>query len=1306
MVHPRWPILPLLLASCIVPWQLEAQEQWFPIGPAPIQNAQTYGFNGTNPGSRVNASGRATVIAVNPDNPSDVWLGTATGGVWHSTDAGTTGMGWKPQTDFADSLAIGAIALDDCTTVRCNTIWVGTGENNIRRHTYYGAGLLRGTWIGGEFPGYSFAPVGDTPTRFARGNVIDIVVDGSDLYIAVSSGVTSSASQSTVSAPPPPDGYGIHHSPDGGATWSLLAPSPDGARPSDLERTPGGDLLAGFMGRGIFRRVGSAWCPLHPGLTVPAGCPPPATGLPDPGPASGPAFDHVEIAIAPSDPMTLYVVLGRCPSVTRDACVPELYRSSDGGASWEQATAGSTTGAIETYSRYTHALTVHPAEAGTLIYGGLKLWRSSDAGESFGQLGSPTIHPDHQDIVYPDPADPSLLYSANDGGFYYSTNGGTTWLSGNYDLQIAQFYSVGVDEVVDAGPGTTAVLGGTQDNGTNLFNGSRIWQHVLDADGGDSAIQDAWRMYATQQLIAPYASSGGGGLGSWSSIASGLFGTSAFYPPLVQHPVTKDVYFATDQLFRRPASGGAPFAPESPDFDTSGTVYPDIETTNTISAVAVAPSDAARIYVGHYDGAIWRTRAGGPCPGLEPDGVTPTCWEEVGGPNVSGDGLPDTVVSSLAVDPTDPDRVYATFSGFGSGPRVFTNGSAGSGAWSAMATGLPEIPANVVRVDPDDPSTLWLGTDRGIFRWTDPGTGWEGFGPARGMPNVPVDDIGIDNFRGRVYAATFGRGMFLLTTEPVLYTYEGWMDDEIWDILIYGEGFKASGGITSCTVEVIQEDGTICASGTEDAYGDTTVRIDPDSGTLVTDRQFYWEGKPVIAACLSGNCVGGADIDDCISPTNRIASVRVICGGQVGFASASPQCPQQANPPSSVLSAGSSPLDAETDGRFDVLVAIASTSVANGGDRVLCGTRVAYEAEDTAMAVARRVRDAVNAASSCVEAGVTASVPEVPERDRAGGEDFPQALPLVRVRAPGITGGQLVVSLRTAPGEATGVCFNLDSLGVLALNQLAIMRTAFDTPLGGAEGGTVTLLEQSPIGSCEITVPTTPGQSAEQIAAAVRHAFMTTGTPGLPTCEARQNPHDLMLDGPGLVSVFPTRLTVCSTDPGVGFTVGPDGVDLAGFPVDGAEEAAARRRGFGLLMGSSIPVDEADPVLDSGFGMRIDYRLPLAPRWTLVPALGYSGFNGEAGVPDRDLWDLTVAGRYQPLGGAGIRFFAEIGPGLYLPATGSTDLGLRLATGVNVPVAPAPDPVLELELGLEGHLVFGDDQPDFLRPYLGLVVRH
>src|SRR5262249_9477077 len=103
---------------------------WFPMGPAPIM------------GFYKESSGRAISIAVNPANGDDIWLGTAGGGLCHSTNGG---VNWQPTSDNEAPLAIGALALDGCNQAGCTTIYAGTGENGIRRDTYYGRGLLVGS---------------------------------------------------------------------------------------------------------------------------------------------------------------------------------------------------------------------------------------------------------------------------------------------------------------------------------------------------------------------------------------------------------------------------------------------------------------------------------------------------------------------------------------------------------------------------------------------------------------------------------------------------------------------------------------------------------------------------------------------------------------------------------------------------------------------------------------------------------------------------------------------------------------------------------------------------------------------------------------------------------------------------------------------------------------------------------------------------------------------------------------------------------------------------------------------------------
>ena len=468
----------------------------------------------------------------------------------------------------------------------------------------------------------------------------------------------------------------------------------------------------------------------------------------------------------------------------------------------------------------------------------------------------------------------------------------------------------------------------------------------------------------------------------------------------------------------------------------------------------------------------------------------------------------------------------------------------------------------MIKVDPDDPTQLWLGSDRGMYLRTS-GTNWEAFGTASGLPNVPVYDIAIDNFRGRVYAGTFGRGAFMLTNNPAIYTFEGWMGTEIWDILLYGEGWTPSGGITSCTVDILLQNGDICASGQNDAYSSTEIRIGAD-GSLVTDNQFVWTGRPVIAACLNGNCVGDTNISACLNPGNSIASVRVTCGGQVATTRVSEDCPQQENPPSTIFSAdatgagggaggGGGGAANGNGGAFDAIVTLASTSKANGGDRALCGARVAYDGGADAVTIGASLVDAINKAPSCQAAGVNARHPTFRPPDQPRGEDAPEVIPDVLVEAPGLTGGQIMLALRAAPGQATGLCFTAGSLGIPALNQLALIQKRITTTEAGAAGGSITISQRSGQGRCTQTVATADGDSPDQIAKKISDAFMKVTEPGTYECESRQNAYDMIADGDRLVSVSTNSLSICVNDTGVGLQVGPVDLDLSEVPVDGTD---------------------------------------------------------------------------------------------------------------------------------------------------------
>ena len=1113
---------------------------WFPIGPADISDGQTYGSG------RVNVSGRASAIAVNPMNPNDVWLGTSGGGVWHSTNGGAN---WLPMSDNEQSLAIGALALDGCTVQGCATVYAGTGENAIRRDTYYGMGLLIGEMSTGEFPAFGWTLRGADKFRFASINnlLLDRTTSGASqvIYVSVSSGQTASATESTVTAPPPPSGYGIYKSLNKGTNWTKLdIPGANGFLPTDLEMDPTDSrtLYAGFTSRGIFKSTdgGTSWCPLNPGISV-SGCTA-ATGLPDPATLT---FDHVEIAIrrpSASSPATLYASFGQCPNQVTFNCIPSIFKSIDGGASWTQKLAGAPGTAIDSgpcpklYSRYTHGLTIHPSDPNTIFLSALRLCRATDTGGtlSFVEVGTSTLHPDHHSLVFPDAANSDRMYETSDGGFASSINGGMTWTSGNSDLQISGFQSI------SSSPLTARIIGGTQDNGTELWLGTRIWSHRNDGDSGSTILDldDVMTLFDTKfYLTTPMRSTNGGGLGSWNSISNGITDEPmAFYPPLIQASAPSHaMYFGTNRLYQSTTRGGT-WTAISPVLGGTSPIFPDINTSNVITAIAVAPNNGNRIYVGYYDGQIFVTDSACASSG---------CWTAIGG---AARGLPTTVVTRIAVDPNHADTAYATFSGFGAGAHVFKTINRGV-SWSAVGSGLPSIPTNTITIE--NSSTLWVGTDDGVYKSTTSGGNWTRFG--NGLPRVPVYEISIDATRGRLYAATHGRGVFILTS-PFLSNFEGWVNNDIWDIPVYGNGFvgtlDAPVGST-CTMRIVQRDGSICSSSTTDVTGGT-ISFD-GSGQLVTSRGGFYSGRPVAWACFNGSCIGGRTIAACNPPSNPITSVLVTCGSQVGIDHIL-GCPAQANPPSTILDISGMPGAGGAGGAGAANLAITPALAAGEnmpapvsfdlipsvqgrtGTRALCATSVSLQAGDSPLQALLTARDAVNANPGCqsVVSAVVRGTPPEPVRSL---EDMLSSPATFSLSAPTVVGGQLFTAVRAAPGAATGVCFGVTNIGSPLQNQIAVMKVEFETAPGGAAGGDLIVVEQSPIGKCQVKIHTDPGETASQIAAAISSAFQAPG--GTATCPAVQNPRDVTVEGGAIVSVLASDLHVCNSDRDLGFFIGP-----------------------------------------------------------------------------------------------------------------------------------------------------------------------
>jgi hypothetical protein len=659
---------------------------WYPIGPSVVRNGQVLAAGGGFTTAPI--SGRVTDIAIDPHDSLTVYVATAQGGLWKSTNGG---LDWEPKTDFTASLACGSVTVDPSVTDaagRSTRILVGTGEPN-NSDSYYGAGMLLST-DGGE----TWAARG-MPT-FSRAAFSAIAVDpGNNQHLFAATDT------------------GVYESTDEGLNWTLLDAGLSDDLVVDWTNAGGAKLYIGRRGVGVRRAVGTgAWSTLGGGL-------PPTAG-------------RVALAMAPSNPNTLWAAVPVGATV-------QFFRTDDGGTVWTQA-GGTVTGAQLAYNL---ALAVHPTDPTQLLFGEVRLWHTINGGGTWTEVssGSPGIHADQHALAF-DPADGTKVYCGNDGGAWFSSDGGATWTHRNKDLATLQYFSATGHASHDA-----VMLGGTQDNGAQRYVGHPAWQHSALGDGAFTAISrtgDTHQWYETRFWSFPlFRSDTSGAAGSWVAKQAGITpNNNWFYPPFTMDPTDSSVlYVGYDRLYRSGNRGDAWT-------DVTGVVSGG----SNITAIAVAPSNGAVVYVGLRNGRVFRVAGSG------------TTWTAT---DVSAAPLPAGQISDIAVHPTDANTVYVTTSDliFSEGAESFASdhvyrGTIGTtNTWTSVSTGLSQAnPVNTIIIDPDHPQTLFIGADVGIFRSDNGGTSWAAWD--QGLPNCSVQDLSLFAPQRLLRAATHGRSVW------------------------------------------------------------------------------------------------------------------------------------------------------------------------------------------------------------------------------------------------------------------------------------------------------------------------------------------------------------------------------------------------------------------------------------------------------------------------------------------------------------------------------------------------------------------
>ena len=758
------------------------QTAWTPLGPAPIGQGQTFGT------PRVAVSGRVSTVVFDPgyngSSNRTVYLGAAQGGVWRSRDNGAT---WTPLTDDQPSLAMGAIAIDPTNP---NAIYAGTGEAHFTGDSYYGAGLLKSTDSGATWTQIT-GPISTSEPRqpaFLRAAFHALVIDPtapSTIYAATATGLVSSASGVTV-FPPLVGDRGVWKSTDGGMTWHNLNPPNLPALnragtdvmldPRDSRR-----VFAAISGLGIYRSAAGGdpgtWEKLTAGL--------PASDL-----------DRIELAagppIAPSTNSTLYAAISR-NSNTR---LLGVFKSTDGGATWTQTT---TPEPVIGGTFYALALAVDPVDANTVYYGTLgfpgvigTLWRSKDGGGAWTSISNGDgvtggLHVDTHWIAV-SPANRNILFTANDGGVWRTENATADvvgWTSLNQSLNITQFYAIALHPT-----DPNILLGGTQDNGTNRYDGALNWFHSNGGDGGAALIDQSnpQVMYhtfltinnaggAVPRMVVNVSFNGGN---TWArrgcagcTTQPGNFNPAdrvSDYPPMAQHTSFTGaqgnvIYFGTHRLYRSADQGvrwtglgastdgfGADLTKNIPDPDY-GSGFPSY-----ISAIVAHPAldqsanpAGETVWIGTGDGLVQFTSNAGALAG-----ATFT--------NVTRAPLPNRYVTDIALDPNNRQRAVVVYSGFNANTpetpgHVFATGDQGA-TWANISGNLPDIPVTSVVIDPLLAGMIYIGTDLGAFQTADGGATWIRL--SNGMPKVAVFMLRYHAASRSLIAATHGRGVYRL----------------------------------------------------------------------------------------------------------------------------------------------------------------------------------------------------------------------------------------------------------------------------------------------------------------------------------------------------------------------------------------------------------------------------------------------------------------------------------------------------------------------------------------------------------------
>lgn len=591
-------------------------------------------------------------------------MGGASGGVWKTTNAGTS---WTPLTDQQASLSIGSLAIAPSDH---NVIYAGTGEPNASCDSYFGAGILKST-DGGAI----WALVGNA--SFNGTSISRIVVHPTNPSIVWATNTTGVAG-SFICAGGGGSTTGVWKSGDGGSTWTRY--SNGNADRVIIDPANSNTLYAAFYNSGIRKSTdgGVTWPQLAGGL-----------------PAAS-AIRRGDIAIRASD--------GNLFAIFEDfttRALQGIYRSTNGGTNWAPTTATPASASLcSSYCWYFIGIEIAPD--GGIWARGFDDYRSGDSGGTWA-LATSGVHVDNHAIAFGTAS--TVAWVGSDGGAWKSASiSSPSWTSMNTGLQLMQFYPGASLHPTNA----NYLMAGAQDNGSDRYTGTTTWTQVYGWDGGWTGIDQSNPavQYVEHQNLYIYKSTNTGA--SFNPAVTGLGDANAgpFIAAFEICPGSSQNLITGSTRIWRTSDQAANWVQNSPNSMAGGASF---------NALAWAKSDATcnTYFAGATNGQVWRTTVGG--------GTAAANWSNI------STGLPVRGIQDFAVLASNANTIYVGLSGYAANVWKTTNALAVSPSWVSVSTGLPSVPVNAVLIDPTDSNTIYIGTDAGVFRSQNAGTSWAAF---------------------------------------------------------------------------------------------------------------------------------------------------------------------------------------------------------------------------------------------------------------------------------------------------------------------------------------------------------------------------------------------------------------------------------------------------------------------------------------------------------------------------------------------------------------------------------------------------